>query len=377
LFSHALVHVACLVIAKGQHPRDEFTALVTDNETGATGDALRELRKSHGTPPAIARGDRHWKLFATKAAVLDRKLPWRILTPEQGELLNALEAAQTPRVGALFDIAQGVQTGNLKVFLFDDESFRRLGLPLKERHFFRDALMTDSIENGRIVKTYHLFFPHDVGGQLFADESELAAAVPTYYRKILKPNEIQLKQRATIIQSNRSDWWGLMRPRTGTFAFDNKPRIVSKFFGAEGSFTLDEDGHYLGSTGHVWMPKRDFSYADASGTVAEEEIEGINEAASLDVLRAYVSLLNSHLFTRLVSFRSVVIAGGQFDLSNRFLAPVFLPDLWEKAGDPIFGEQVRRLARATSAVEQGDVFPPREIDQLVASLYGVPELADI
>jgi hypothetical protein len=40
------------------------------------------LRKTHGNPPAIATGDRHWKLFAADAAVLEQKLPWRILTPE-------------------------------------------------------------------------------------------------------------------------------------------------------------------------------------------------------------------------------------------------------------------------------------------------------
>lgn len=100
LFSQALVHVACAVIAKGQPHRREFTALVTGNEPSATGDALRELRKTHGSPPAIAIGDRQWKLFATDAAVLDHKLPWRMLTPQQRSLLDALEAAQTRRSAA-------------------------------------------------------------------------------------------------------------------------------------------------------------------------------------------------------------------------------------------------------------------------------------
>lgn len=57
LFSQALVHVACAVIAKGQPRTPEFTALITENDSGATGDALRELRKTAGTPPAIAVGE--------------------------------------------------------------------------------------------------------------------------------------------------------------------------------------------------------------------------------------------------------------------------------------------------------------------------------
>jgi adenine-specific DNA-methyltransferase len=380
LFSQAFVHVACAVIAKSQPPRREFTALVTGNEPGATGDALRELRKTHGVPPTIATGDRQWKLFATDSSVLTRKFPWRILTPQQRSLLDALEATQTPTVGSLFNIAQGVQTGNLKVFLLDDEAFRRLGLSPREKRYFRDALMTDSIEDGRIVKRYHLFFPYGQRGPLFADEAAVAAAVPTYYRTMLKPNEATLKARASIVRAHRTDWWGLMEPRTGTFALNNRPRIVSKFFGAEGSFALDSDARYLPSTGHVWSPKRDFPVIqqgesqEAEGS--SESGEGIHEATSLEVLRAYVALLNSRVFVRLVSFRSVTIAGGQFDLSSRFLAPVFLPDLWEKAEDPIFGEHVRWLASVTVATERGEPTHPGDVDRRVAQLYGVLGLAE-
>ncbi len=315
LFSQALVHVACVVIAKGQPRHREFTALVTGNEPGATGDALRELRKTHGAPPVIAAGDRRWKLFATDATVLDRKLPWRILTPQQRSVLDALEAAQTPTVGSLFDIAQGVQTGNLKVFLLDDNDFRQLGLTAKERRYFRDALMTDSIDSGQIVKRYHLFFPHGRDGSLFANEAAVAAAVPNYYRTMLKPNEATLKSRISIVRANRQDWWGLMHPRVGTFALSDRPRIVSKFFGAEGSFALDADGQYLPSTGHVWVPKRIIA-AEVSDESYKSDKEG---AALIEIMRAYVALLNSRAFVRLVSFRSVTIAGGQFDLSSRFL----------------------------------------------------------
>lgn len=176
LFSQALVHVACVVLAKGNASRGEFTALVTGNEPGATGDALRELRKTHGTAPSRSLGDKQWTLFAAPASVLEHKFPWRILTPEQRGIIDALEAAQTPTVGNLFDIAQGVQTGNLKLFLFTAEDFRRLNLPAREKRYFRDALMTDSIENGRVVKTYHLFFPHDRDGPVFADEAKLVEA---------------------------------------------------------------------------------------------------------------------------------------------------------------------------------------------------------
>lgn len=374
LFSQAMVHVACAVFAKGGAPRREFTALVTGNEAGVTGDALRELRKMHGVPPARSTGDRQWTLFAAQSSALEHKFPWRILTPEQRGLVDALEAAQTPTVGSLFDIAQGVQTGSLKHFLFNSESFRQLNLSAREKRHFRDALMTDSIENGRIVKTYHLFYPHDHDGPVFADEAALADAMPTYYRTVLKPNETALKARASIVRAKRQDWWGLMHPRTGTFALDHKPRIVSKFFGAEGSFVLDGDGRYLPSTGHVWTPKR--TTFSAVEELDDGWAEGVADAATLEVLRAYVALLNSAAFVRLVSFRSVTIAGGQYDLSSRFLQSVHLPNLWEKAENPLYADHVRTLARVSRASEVGEAISGVDVNRIVAFLYGVPELGE-
>lgn len=374
LFNQALVHVAGVVLAKSSSRKQEFTALVTGNEPGATGDALRELRKTHGTAPSRSMGEKQWTLFSAPTSVLEQRVPWRILTPGQRRIIDALDAAQTPTVGSLFDIAQGVQTGNLKLFLFSPEEFRKLSLPSREKRYFRDALMTDSIEDGRIVKTYHLFFPHGSGGPMFADEAALAEAVPTFYRTILKPNETVLKARASIVHAKRNDWWGLMRPRTGTFALDHKPRLVSKFFGGEGSFVLDEAGRYLPSTGHVWMPKRSCPPVDDEQD--EGWTEGLSEATTLEVLRAYVALLNSAAFMRLVSFRSVTIAGGQYDLSSRFLNPLHLPDLWEMAENPLYADHVRSLARASHAAEAGQTLPGVDVDRLVAYLYGVPELAE-
>lgn len=366
LFSQALVHVACAVIRKSPERRTEFTALVSGNEPGATGDALRELRKANGVPPARAAGDRDWKIFAAENRILGTAIPWRILTPEERGMLDALEAAQVPTVGSLFEIAQGVQTGNLKVFLLDNATFDRLGLPKRERCYFRSALMTDSIEDGRIVKRYHLFYPHGENGPLFADEAAVEAALPTYFRLVLKPNEAALRARASIVQSKRSDWWGLMRPRTSSFAFDMRPRIVSKFFGAEGSFALDREATYLPSTGHVWRPRRDDVTVEPEAAAAD----------SLAVLRAYVALLNSRAFMRLVSFRSVTVAGGQFDLSSRFLDGVFLPDLWERSEDPLLADCVRRLAREGAGDERINAVRATRVDRLVARLYGVDRLAE-
>jgi hypothetical protein len=108
----------------------------------------------------------------------------------------------------------------------------------------------------------------------------------------------------------------------------------------------------------------------------EDWNEGIAEAASLEVLRAYVALLNSRPFVRLVSFRSVTIAGGQFDLSSRFIAPVYVPNLWELAENPLYAGHVRTLAQVSRAAAKGTTLPGIDVDRLVAQLYGVPELVE-
>ena len=75
--------------------------------------------------------------------------------------------------------------------------------------------------------------------------------------------------------------------RARTWSFDRSARIVSKFFGSEGSFILDEYAEYLPSAGHVWIPKH---------FVARDNEAEMTDESDLDVLRAYTAILNSRIF---------------------------------------------------------------------------------
>ena len=362
MFSHAFVRVACAVIRKASDREDRFTVLVTQNEPAATGDALRELRKVRTFPPVLPVGGRRWQIFSAGHEKLT-SMSWRILSPDQRAIVDAVEAGRTLRAGELFEISQGVQTGQRKIFVLDETEYA--SLPESEQRYFRKALQTNSISNGMIVAIYHMFFPHSEAGPLFADEETLSAAVPTFYRRWLKPKEETLRRRAAIVRSGRSDWWGLMRPRR--FSFDDTPRIISKSFGGEGSFVLDEDAEYLPETGHVWIPKR--GAMDVGGS---EELE--DDVRDL-VLRAYTALLNSELFLRLVSFRSNILAGGQYDLSHRFVADVPVPNLWELVTDPYLARYVNELAEVTKGVVGGRRPRQHVVDRAVKRLFGVAQLA--
>ena len=364
LFSHALVQVACTVIRKSQTTSaDEVTALVTGNEPRATGEALRSLRKLGSASPATAVAEENWTLFPVSAATLKTRPTWRLPSPGAERVLRALSETELPTIADLFEVGQGIQTGLNDALLLTAEEWR--ALPPKERRFFRAATMTDSIQNGRVVKPYHLFFPHSSKGPLFVQEADVETAVPTYYRRYLEPNRVRLSARATIVRSKRTDWWGLMHWRD--WSFEKQPRIISKFFGGEGAFFGDYEAHYIPVMGHIWLPKSELIAASEN-----EELLPITQ-----LLAAYVALFNSQIFVKLLSFYSPHVAGGQFDLSARHVAHIPTPDLRAFEGDVERGRAVMELAEQGRRLELGDRSWRARTSQLVMDLYGARALADL
>lgn len=143
--------------------------------------------------------------------MLSSRPTWQLRTPTVDATLRLLED-RLPAIGELFDVKQGVQTGRNPALVLTREEWRRL--PEQERKYFRQATMSDSIKNGRIVRPYYIFFPHQPSGPVFGSEKQLRQAVPDFYERYLAPNKDALMNRATIVRSKRTDWWGLMEPRT-------------------------------------------------------------------------------------------------------------------------------------------------------------------
>jgi len=362
LFTHALVQVACTVIRKSQTASaHEVTALVTGNEPRATGEAFRWLRKLGSVPPATAIAEESWTLFPVSSATLKARSTWRLPSPGAERVLRALSETELPTVADLFEVGQGVQTGLNEALLLTAEEWS--ALPPKERRYFRAVTMTDSIQSGRMVKPYRLFFPHSSEGPIFDQEADLKSAVPTFYRRYLEPNRQRLSRRATIVRSRRSDWWGLMHWRD--WSFGKQPRIISKFFGGEGAFFGDYDASYIPVMGHIWLPKSDL--------IPTEK----DELPITQLLAAYVALFNSQTFVKLLSFYSPHVAGGQFDLSARHVAHIPTPDLRAFEGDVERGRAVVELAEQGRHLDLGDPTWRARTSQLVIDLYGARTLADL
>jgi adenine-specific DNA-methyltransferase len=360
LFSHALVQVAAAVFSKEHHPDRELVALVTENDPLATSVALRQLRRSGSDVPPPAVLDSSWSLFPVPVTALRGRPTWRLPTPGAERILKSLSQTGLPSIGDLFEISQGIQTGLNSALLLNTEQLHRLHP--KERRYFRQATMTDSIQNGRIARPYWVFFPHSTDGPVFRDETQLRKAVPSYFAEFLEPNRERLKGRATIIRSHRPDWWGLMEPRRWSLL--GRPRIITKFFGAEGAFAGDYESEYFAVMGHVWTLKK-----RGSGPLSSED-EGSEQLTEQEVLAAFVALCNSELFIRLVALYAPHVAGGQFDLSSRHVAPIPVPDLQLLSLDPEAGRLVRELARLGREVDVAKSHWREDSNRLAERLYG-------
>ena len=365
LFSHALVQVAAAVFSKGRRHDQEFVALITENDPLATSVALRQLRRMREEEGSATIVEDAWSLFPVPVAALKERPTWRLPSPKGERILKALSQAGLPTVANLFEIAQGIQTGLNTALLLTAEEYH--ALPAKERRFFRQAIMTNSIQGGRITKVYWLFFPHDTKGALFPDEDAVRHAVPRYFAQYLEPNRARLEARATIIRSGRTDWWGLMHPRA--WSLNPRPRILTKFFGAEGAFVGDYDATYFAVMGHVWTLKSRVAasapeIAEVNESVADEQLE------EADLLAAFVGICNSAAFAKLLGLYAPHVAGGQFDLSARHVGPIPIPDLTLLALDPVTGRAVRALGALGRQIDLSNADWRRSAAEAASYLYG-------
>lgn len=361
LFSHAMVQVACMVVRKGKSSDAPFMALLTENDPAATGEALRQVRKLNGTAPGSPLIESHWSLFPVKAASLLDRATWRLPTPATERLLSELSELPLASVADLFEVSQGIQTGFNEALLLTQEEWQ--SLPVRERRYFRLATMTDSIQNGKVVRPYHVFFPHTETGPLFTDEDAVARTLPTYHQRWLAPSRDRLAARAAIVRSKRSDWWGLMHSRS--WAYNSGPRIISKFFSAEGGFVADQDAAYVPVMGHVWTPRAILAETDADALPLGE------------LLAAYTALFNSTPFAKLLALFAPHVAGGQFDLSARHVNPMPLPDLRALSLDPRAGRRIGELSLLGRNVDVADARWRSLTTQIVAEVYGANALASV
>ena len=363
LFAHAQVQVAAAVFSKPhsepeQHER--VAALVTANDPEATGNALRTLRRVQQINPDFRDGN-GWRLFRTSAESLRRRATWRLTPPRIETALNSLiESGRAVAIGEIFDVRQGVRTGLNSVFLLTAVQVE--ALPAKEREWFRPAITNEAISEGQIDSSHLVFYPYSQQGLSITSEDQLLRMLPNYFEKYLEPGRRRLEQRANIVRSNRRDWWGLSERRA--WGLDPKPRLVSKYFGASGGFVIDSDARYIVVQGFAWFPKWEMP------DEALETRQEIHNLSISDVLATYAAIMNSNLFSRLLGFYSPHVAGGQFDLSPRYVNHIPVPNVQALATDELTGSLIFQLAKLGSRPRFAESDWQLATDRLTTKLYG-------
>ena len=359
LFAYALVQVAAAVFQKkgrkGQED-DDITALVTANDAETTGNALRILRRE-GLQPNDLTSD-SWHLFQTSAKTLRGRPTWRLTSPRTETALQRLtDVGGAVPLGDLFDVRQGVRTGMNAAFLLTTNDIEQL--PKKERQWFRPAVMNESVNGGLIESNHWIFYPYTRDGLAIETEAQLLKLVPTFAERFLIKSKERLEARASIVRASRSDWWGLSERRS--WALDPRPRIVSKYFGGTGGFALDLTADFIVVQGFAWFPK---------WPPGDIDVDPKDNAAVSEILTAYAALMNSRSFSKLLEIFSPHVAGGQFDLSPRYVNAIPIPNLFLLAQDERAGHAIRALGQLARIPRVGQRDWDNAAERSTAELYG-------
>lgn len=358
LFSHAMIQIAIAVFKsspKGAADHDDVTVLISENDTYATGDALRALRRASRLPEKYSI-DNRWQLYSTSSTKFRASPTWRLMSNNTERIIDQLlDSGRAVRIDSVFDVHQGVRTGLNSAFVLNINDLK--SLPPRERSWFRPATRNDSIVSGRIFSTEFVFYPYSVEGLSISTEEDLIRLLPHYFKKFLEPNRERLQQRSTILRSGRHDWWSLSERRT--WALNQRPRLISKYFGGAGSFGVDLAAEYIVVQGFAWFPKWRFS----------EENED-SDFSLHQSIAAYASILNSKAFSILLNQFSPHVAGGQFDFSPRYVNHIPIPNILYLVGSDHFGGMINKLSELSFMRSSSDEEWHSEINQLTVGLYG-------
>ena len=370
LFSYAVVQVALAVLTKlgpGVSSQGYTTALVTSRRLNSIGNALRSLRLEKGVMEEEESGGAVY-LFQVPSDDLKTRPTWRLTSPNvEAALRKTMESERAVPIADVFDVRQGVRTGLNSAFVLSNKEMRVLSR--REQRWFRPAVTGTSIRSGKIEPRYSVFYPYDEQGLAIETEQDLMRELPRYYEMYLEPRRERLEQRSSILRAGRSDWWGLSERRV--WAVHSGPHLVSKYFGGPGGFAQDLEAQYVVVQGFAWFLK-------TREEDDEDTLEQVDRDMTFrDTISAYVAVMNSNLFGRVLKVYCPHVMGGQFDLSPRYVYRVPIPDLRAIAGDEWGSSLLQEL------VDLGRDPRPRhrswswDTDRIVRSLYGLDIFDDL
>jgi type I restriction-modification system DNA methylase subunit len=331
LFEKAMIIPAVLIGTKNSRSYSH-TLMWTDHHQTSVYTALRELRiyRQKEIPTPVVH--KNFSIYENEC--LTKGSNWMVRSFQLNQLSERLQGFSN--VGKLFDVVRGADTGNNAAFIWTRERLSQL--PKKERMFFRPCVMRDSINKGRLVDKFYMFFPYGEF-QIFS-EDELYRSLPIYSSELKKYKD-QLRKR----KGNEEKWWELSRHRP--WQIDSQPKLVSAYFGKSGYFAFDQKGQYLIGQSFAWFPKK--------------------EELNKDIYYfSYLALLHSSLIDKLLEMTCNILQGGYFDLSKHYVDKLPFPDL-TNADISILSI----LAQIGENIHFGNEINISSLNETVANVYGI------
>lgn len=321
VFEDALTDASILI---GKKPKsNELPLLVwSKNEKGVINNVFRDLRKINYNHIPYVTENKKYNIY--KPEIYPDKENWKVISYQEQKLKKHLQKfvllGHLKTVQDIFNVKQGIRTGNNKVFKIPKDFYTNK-LSKSEKIFFKPVIDNDSIKNGLLNIVNYAWFPYSNDKViLISDEEELKQKVPTFYNDILYTNKQILINRKKEIPY----WWSLSdyAPRL----LPNIKKLVSTEFGHTGSFAFDKNGEFVVERGNAWIPKKEFKKEDYN--------------------YFYLALFNSSFFDELLSIFSKEILKG-YDLGKKYTAEIPIPEItdelehsfvYEKLVD--FGKQI-------------------------------------
>ena len=308
----------------------------TKNEKGIVQDTLREFRKMNANNEHSIN-NKNFSIY-TPTYFPALKDSWKINSMDENDFIKELtifqKAGKLVKISDVFNINQGALLGVKNVFKISPEMYS--DLKEFEQKNFRPVLTNSSIKSGKISILEYVWFPYDVNGPIFSDESSLKDI--EFYNNILLPNKPILEKRSGIAQ-----WWLLTRPRN--WQFTRLPRLFSNRFGNSNSFAFDKSGNCIIEEGNAFIPKKEILISD---------------------YYFYLSCFSSNIFDRLLSIYSKPIMSG-FDLGKIQIKNIPIPNITNNnlREDGAY----LKLVELGRELERGNSFVKPVIDDILKSFF--------
>ena len=346
LFANAFVDAAIYVGQVSKKSDISAIALWADHRQESASAALRALRQHR-----IAKNREYTPIEEEGYSIYPNPLigksveSWAARSYKSYKLFSDIRTFSC--VKDFFEVQQGARTGFNPAFILSKATVN--GFPSREQVFFRPAIINGSIKDGHLNDSAYVFYPYGETIPKIETEQDLKRYLKVYYKEHLEPHREKLKRRA---RKGESNWWKLSEHRA--WQREQFPKLVSTYFGKAGSFAWDNTGQFVVVQGHRWKPK----------TTKLEK--GFNKEVGV----AYLAILCSPLINHLLSYVSNHLGGGQWNLSQKYIQNMALPDLFSESIDTkVFGN----LVQIGNSINRGKGYNEDALYQLTFYLYGLPE----